>query len=60
MSKNEIRRSKADDPYNLGNIHDFLYEHYTVMSATECTGLMPSPPKTRAEKDSYKEIYDVN
>ena len=26
-------------------------------SATDCTGLIPSAPKTRAERKSYEEVY---
>lgn len=59
MSKKE-RRKTAADPYNLGDIHDFLYDRFAVTSATECTGLIPSLPQSRAEKDSYREIYDIN
>ena len=26
-------------------------------SATDCTGLMPAPPKNRAEQEAYEELY---
>lgn len=51
---------KGRDPYNLGNISDFLYEHYTVMSANECTGLIPSEPESEKKRNNYKDIYDIN
>ncbi|MCM1543862.1 MAG: hypothetical protein NC110_01055 [Ruminococcus sp.] len=54
------KRSNGTDPYNLGDIHDFLYDKYTVMSATECTGLIPFGPDSEEERNNYKEIYDIN
>lgn len=27
-------------------------------SGTDCTGLMPTPPLTEAEEESYDEVYD--
>lgn len=35
------------DPYLAGS----------VSSDTECTGLMPTPPASDAELESYKEMY---
>lgn len=26
-------------------------------SATDCTGLMPAPPRNRAEREAYEELY---
>ncbi|MGN0478918.1 MAG: hypothetical protein ACI4GO_05760 [Hominenteromicrobium sp.] len=28
-------------------------------SVTECTGLMPTPPKTKAEYESYQELHGM-
>lgn len=30
-----------------------------VASATECTGLIPTPPITKEEAESYTEIYSI-
>lgn len=30
-----------------------------VVSATECTGLMPTPPHDEAEVESYTQLYDI-
>lgn len=30
-----------------------------VISSTECTGMMHSPPLNEAETDSYTDIYDI-
>ena len=29
-----------------------------AQSGTDCTGLMPTPPRTEAEAESYDEVYD--
>lgn len=42
--------SKAED--------DFL-DFDTVASATECTGLIPTPPASEAEAESYADMYAV-
>lgn len=31
----------------------------SVMSSTECTGLIPSAPADESELDSYSQIYDI-
>ena len=36
----------------------FLGEE-TVASANECTGLMPTPPSTEDEAESYADLYTV-
>ena len=38
---------------------DLLSEHNGVASATECTGLMPTPANDYSEAESYSEIYVV-
>lgn len=53
-------RKNGNDPYNLGDISDFLYDRFAVMSATECTGLIPAEPQSKAERENYGEIYDIN
>lgn len=30
-----------------------------VASATECTGLMPTPPANQAEAESYTDLYPI-
>ena len=29
-----------------------------TVSSMDCTGLIPSAPKTKAEEESYEELYD--
>lgn len=31
----------------------------TVASAGDCTGLIPTPPLSEAEAESYQDIYDI-
>lgn len=38
---------------------DMQNEFQGVVSATECTGLMPTPPQDYDEAESYNEIYVV-
>ncbi|MGN1442618.1 MAG: hypothetical protein ACI4XE_02110 [Acutalibacteraceae bacterium] len=58
--KHRNHRKNENDPYNLGDISDFLYDRFTVMSATECTGLIPSEPQSKAERENYEDIYNIN
>ncbi len=30
-----------------------------VVSSNECTGLMPTPPRTQDDVDSYTDIYNI-
>ena len=38
---------------------DIQNEFHGVVSATECTGLMPTPPLSDDEAEAYNEIYVV-
>ena len=46
---------KKEDSY----ADDVLNKIDSVASATECTGLMPTPPENEEEAESYNEIYVV-
>ena len=46
-------------PIDHEDDRELFDEQFGVASATECTGLMPTPPATSQEVDSYSEIYDV-
>ena len=47
-SENDSENKSVIDTYDyLGN----------SCSATDCTGLIPSAPKNKAEQDSYEELY---
>lgn len=34
------------------------YDYTKASSVTDCTGVVPSPPQTSAELDSYLDTYD--
>lgn len=38
---------------------DLFFEVDNVSSATECTGLMPTPPANDAEAEAYTDLYAV-
>lgn len=38
---------------------DTLFNLDTVASATECTGLMPTPPISEDEVESYTDLYSI-
>ncbi len=49
--KNKSRILKSDD--------DKSFDSNIVVSSTECTGLIPTPPLSVAETESYTEIYHI-
>ena len=53
--KKEIKKVKEETSFAL----DLLNDESGVVSATECTGLMPTPPQNSDEAQSYSEIYVV-
>ncbi|MFA9375465.1 MAG: hypothetical protein ACERKZ_01810 [Lachnotalea sp.] len=41
------------------SIDKYLSDEYVnAASSNDCTGLIPSKPSSKAEKESYKEIYN--
>lgn len=48
------KNMNSKDPYRVDatSIHDL-----EGCSTTEVTGLIPTPPETHAQSDSYKEIF---
>ncbi|MCI9542420.1 MAG: hypothetical protein HFG39_15555 [Lachnospiraceae bacterium] len=44
------------DDYKEDYDDDFLDDSYSI-SAMECTGLMPTPPQTSDEWESYQALY---
>lgn len=53
--KNVPKDNPADGSYAL----DMMNIHNGVVSNTECTGLMPTPPEDYDEAEAYNEIYVV-
>lgn len=46
-------------PFDADDERELFDEQFSVASATECTGLIPTPPVTEPEVNSYSEIYDI-
>lgn len=38
---------------------DSFFDAQSVVSATECTGLIQTPPASEDEAESYTEIYEI-
>lgn len=55
MDKKRKRIFPSYDP--LGE--DLFMDRDIVASATECTGLIPTPPLSEEEAESYSDIYDI-
>lgn len=49
---------KQTDHDPLADLDDFL-DSDSIPSSMECTGLIPTPPKSEAEAEAYTEIYDI-
>ncbi|GEM_PF-1813521 len=62
LSQEQIR-----DPHDNKNIlqqsdyyDDDIYPNFDMsVSATECTGLMPTPPLSEDEEESYSDLYTI-
>lgn len=51
--------NKKEEPHLKLNDEDSFFDSESVVSATECTGLVQTPPLSVDEADSYGKIYDV-
>ncbi len=51
-NKQLLQKDKALD-------EDLFYDIDLVASATECTGLIPTPPLSEEEAESYTDIYAI-
>lgn len=40
-------------------LNDYDYTTDTVVSSTECTGLIQTPPANEAEAEAYTDLYTV-
>ena len=47
-------KEKKEEEMDLLDNFDYMYRS---ASATDCTGLIPRPPLSEAESDSYEELY---
>lgn len=51
----EMDRKK--DTHPVPDLTD-QYDYLKASSATDCTGVLPTPPQTSAELDSYLDVYN--
>lgn len=58
-----LRKKKHYNQYHVPSDDSFGElpddETMNVVSGTECTGMVPTPPLSDGEADAYREIYDV-
>ncbi len=47
----------AEDVGEMGFHREFHDLDGSVCSARDCTGLIPAPPQSDAEQESYEELY---
>ncbi|MDD4334540.1 MAG: hypothetical protein PHY77_02925 [Desulfotomaculaceae bacterium] len=50
-------KNKKTRPKKSAN--DKSFDPNIVVSSTECTGLIPNPPLSEDQAESYAEIYDI-
>lgn len=50
--KNTDTKNNYQEDYD-----DSLFDDLNVISATECTGLMPTPPQSAPEWEAYQALY---
>ena len=59
LAKPKRRRQSFPPPQPQQEIDAFYFDPDEVVSATECTGLTPVPPASRAEAEAYAELYPI-
>lgn len=61
MKKNKSSKgiNYTDVKNDSAPIPEDILDIETVASSNECTGLIPTPPQSGAEADSYTKIYDI-
>ena len=47
------------DPQSLQSVEDVYFDLDDIASATECTGLIPTPPVSEAEAEAYTELSPI-
>ena len=59
--KKTIRGHLPEHPEVPDDENQAVIDQYDYLgnscSATDCTGLMPAPPRNRAEREAYEELY---
>ena len=55
----ENKKNSSNNQKELKDKDSFDYDITKTNSATDCTGLMPIPPLSEDELESYLDIYDM-
>lgn len=58
MDKNKTENKQLLQPEKALD-EDLFFDIDQVASATECTGLIPTPPLSEEEAESYTDIYTI-
>ena len=58
MDKNNTENKQLLQPEQALD-EDLFYDIDLVASATECTGLIPTPPLSEGEAEAYTDIYAI-
>lgn len=61
VSIEELRRRYQDELRAMDDVYEDLTDtsDLDTCSATDCTGLIPAPPLSEAELESYNELYHL-
>ena len=55
----KINHFPIEDKQALQKDEDLYFDLDSVASTTECTGLIPTPPESEAQAESYTDIYAI-
>lgn len=51
--------NNSENKQSLKDEDSFNYDVTKTNSATDCTGLMPTPPQNEYELNSYLDVYEM-
>ncbi len=54
-----MKRNMDPKHFNFGEHIEVFADPSDTASATECTGLMPTPPANQDEYESYQELHSM-
>lgn len=54
-----MNNSERKNWKSLKDEDSFNYDVTKTNSATDCTGLIPTPPQSESEFDSYMDVYEI-
>ncbi len=54
-----MNSKKTTDKQALQPDENFFFDLDDIVSTTECTGLIPTPPVSEAEAEAYTNLYSI-